>query len=126
MTSRDFCYLLQGLFEIGFAQPRFHEIKIRVILSTLQLELIRAHLKMVLLAKRPSHPTKAMEFCLWLDEAFPVLQAGEAGETAIALVQERLNEVFFHEIDPSFPAEDQEQLSHIHNPFSEFSDGIRC
>ncbi len=57
MTSRDFCYWLQGVFEV--AKPT---------LDTHQTELIRAHLMMV----------------------------------------------FVHEIDPSFPADQQGKLDAAH------------
>lgn len=59
MTSRDFCYWLQGLFELGYYRT----------LSEEQVVVIRNHLNMV----------------------------------------------FYHEIDPSFPKEQQEELQHIHD-----------
>jgi len=58
MTSRDFCYWLQGLFEVG--QPK--------VLNFEQIECIQKHLNMV----------------------------------------------FYHEIDPSFPKDQQTTLNHLH------------
>lgn len=59
MTSRDFCYWLQGLFELGNPTQ----------LTPYQTDLVKRHLNMV----------------------------------------------FIHEIDPSFPAELQQQLSAAHS-----------
>lgn len=78
MTSRDFCYWLQGFMEIrsqehGNPQP--------VALSPNQVEVIGRHLSLV----------------------------------------------FKHEIDPSFPAEQQAELNKIHRPPSNYDDQmIRC
>ena len=80
MTSRDFCYWLQGYLEIGSAEPGEASSG----LSPAQTECIQKHLVMV----------------------------------------------FKHEIDPSFPAEQQEVLNNLHKPQPPFNDGgsplIRC
>lgn len=50
------------------------------------------------------------------------------GQTEI--VKRHLAMVFKHEIDPSFPAEQQEELNHLHRPQPPFNPGgsplIRC
>lgn len=66
MTSRDFCYWLQGLFELGYPNS----------LDAHQVRLIKKHLNMV----------------------------------------------FYHEIDPSFPAEQQARLTALHRDTSEDDD----
>lgn len=64
MTSRDFCYWLQGYFEVKAAGPKDAPI----MLTPEQINTIKAHLAMV----------------------------------------------FIHEIDPSFPAEQQSKLTEAH------------
>lgn len=47
MTSRDFCYWLQGYFEIAHSGPRPPEPNARYRLDDYQIEMIRNHLAMV-------------------------------------------------------------------------------
>ncbi len=79
MTSRDFCYWLQGFFEINGSD---------------------------------SANTKPLNF------------------DQIAMIQRHLALVFKHEIDPSFPAEQQAELNEIHKPskpgFVDYPPGVRC
>ena len=63
MTSRDFCYFLQGWFELSQTIDR---------------------------------------------------RAGATPET-LEMIQKHLDMVFIHEIDPSFPAEQQQALNATHN-----------
>jgi hypothetical protein len=59
------------------------------------------------------------DFCYWL-QGFFELSFEELGETGgltegqVSIIKNHLNMVFFHEIDPSFPKEQQEVLSKIH------------
>lgn len=57
---------------------------------------------------------KARDFCYWLQGYFEL-----AGDDAISIeatkaIKNHLNMVFVHEIDPSFPEEQQDQLNKIH------------
>lgn len=47
MTSRDFCYWLQGFFEVAHSGPVPPEPAARYNLSDYQVEMIRNHLAMV-------------------------------------------------------------------------------
>ena len=61
------------------------------------------------------------DFCYWLQGFFEVTQAGLNYGTAalhadqIKTIQNHLAMVFIHEIDPSFPAKQQEILSNLHS-----------
>lgn len=71
MTSRDFCYWLQGFFELN---PEMKGVTVD------QLECIKKHLSLV----------------------------------------------FIHEIDPSFPSQQQSKLNEVHKPGSSLSGLARC
>lgn len=47
MTSRDFCYWLQGYFEIACSGPQPPEPNSKYNLQDYQIDMIRNHLKMV-------------------------------------------------------------------------------
>jgi hypothetical protein len=59
---------------------------------------------------------KSVEFCYWLQGFF---ELSETSEGLIArqadLIKRHLNMVFVHEIDASYPAEQQEKLNGIHS-----------
>lgn len=70
----------------------------------------------------------AINFCYWLQGYFELKQTidhrdGATPET-MASIEKHLSLVFKHEIDPSFPAEQQEKLNAIHNdnPYT----NLRC
>lgn len=59
----------------------------------------------------------ARDMCYWLQgylELSDCTTEGATPETMI-LIQKHLAMVFIHEIDPSFPVEQQEALNTIHN-----------
>jgi phosphoenolpyruvate carboxylase len=55
------------------------------------------------------------DFCYWLQGIFEVIQPETLNSRQIAQIRAHLNMVFIHEIDPSFPEEQQEKLNVAHN-----------
>lgn len=60
---------------------------------------------------------KATEFCYWLQGMFEL--SGNSLQTINAeqleIIKKHLNMVFIHDIDPSYPASQQQQLNETHN-----------
>lgn len=60
---------------------------------------------------------KATEFCYWLQGMFEL--SGNSLQTINAeqleIIKKHLNMVFIHDIDPSYPASQQQQLNEAHN-----------
>jgi hypothetical protein len=103
VLQRDFCYWLTGYFELGGSS-----------LPHLNINCVSNHLNMALLNSDPNQP-KALAFCQWLSVEI------SAPDFNLKKIQNRLHDVFIHEIDPSFPDEDQDTLNQIHN-----SGTMRC
>ena len=57
------------------------------------------------------------DFCYWLQGYFEMTKETDATISAyqIAKIRDHLNMVFLHEIDPSFPIEQQQALNDAHN-----------
>ena len=108
MLQRDLCYWLQGFFELAETDT----------LTAIQLREINKHLDMALLRSDPSQP-KALAFCQYLKI--------ELSDTDFRLnkIKSLLSQVFVHEIDLSFPNEDQSTLNQIHN-YDPNSGIMRC
>ncbi len=105
MKSRDFCYWLQGYFELSAPCN-----SLATDLSVEQSGIVRQHLNMVLIHEGP----QANPFCHWLHGFFQGIVGQRASEEQVALIQRRLTDVFVHEIDPSFPAKQQADLVTAH------------
>ncbi len=61
---------------------------------------------------------KSRDFCYWLQGFFEI-SGGSAvilNSEQIQMIQNHLNMVFVHEIDPSFPAQEQGKLNETHRP----------
>lgn len=58
---------------------------------------------------------KSTEFCYWLQGLFEVAEPETLNAKQVDLIRRHLNMVFVHEIDPSYPAEQQETLNKLHN-----------
>lgn len=54
------------------------------------------------------------DFCYWLQGVFEVGQVTSLNEQQTELVKRHLAMVFIHEIDPSFPKEQQQPLNQAH------------
>lgn len=115
MTPTNFCYWLQGFFEL--ASPGG--------LTDAQVVTIQNHLAMTDITRSPAWeaPSGKMaptEFCQWLKGFLAVVTMKETlreglNFTATQKLRETLNDVFLHSIDPSFPAHQQEALNKAHN-----------
>lgn len=57
---------------------------------------------------------KSTEFCYWLQGLFEVAEPETLNAKQTDLIKRHLNMVFVHEIDPSYPAEQQDKLNEIH------------
>lgn len=58
---------------------------------------------------------KSQEFCYWLQGFFELAKPVELNAMQTDLIQRHLNMVFFHEIDPSYPAAQQKPLQDLHD-----------
>lgn len=56
------------------------------------------------------------DFAYWLQGFFEISDATTMNEKQTELIKNHLNMVFIHEIDPSFPASQQEALTEAHRP----------
>jgi hypothetical protein len=57
---------------------------------------------------------KASEFCYWLQGLFELANPQELTPEQTQLIKNHLNMVFIHDIDPSYPAEQQQELNLAH------------
>lgn len=58
---------------------------------------------------------KAVEFCYWLQGLFELADPKSLSEYQTDLIRRHLSMVFRHEIDPSYPAEQQSRLDELHS-----------
>lgn len=60
------------------------------------------------------------DFCYWLQGYFEIEGTGDKpvslSEEQVNIVKKHLAMVFIHEIDPSFPKEQQAKLNQTHSP----------
>ena len=64
------------------------------------------------------------DFAYWLQGYFELTESPTLNEKQTQLVKAHLAMVFIHEIDPSFPEDQQEPLNQAHNG-GDFLQGIR-
>ncbi len=57
---------------------------------------------------------KSTEFCYWLQGMFELSNPKALDERQTDLIKKHLNMVFIHEIDPSYPVEQQQALEAAH------------
>jgi len=99
MTPRDFCYWLQGCFELGGKD-----------LNNKQIEIIASHLKLVF-TYNPHPKDEGATFCYFMKG---YLQNNK--EFNEKYIKSELNKCFKHEIDPIYGDESmQNQLNEIHS-----------
>ncbi len=100
MQSRQFCYWLQGSFEL-YDNTSF---------SAVQTNIIKEHLKLVFIYdKQPNG------FCHFLNGYFTLSNSDNIDVEATKAIREELSETFRNEIDPTYPANEQKKLNEIHN-----------
>lgn len=61
---------------------------------------------------------KSRDFCYWLQGLFELQNPKVLDEKQTDLIRAHLHMVFIHEIDPSFPQNQQEQLNKPHKPIN--------
>lgn len=58
---------------------------------------------------------KSVEFCYWLQGLFEVGEPTSLSEKQTDLIKRHLNMVFVHEIDATYPADQQQKLNDAHS-----------
>jgi len=115
MTPRDFCFWLQGAFEIagltGMTSP--------------QAAIVDNHLRLVF--KSGGDDSRAGDFCYWLAGRLQAAESGAVNTATTKAIRERLAGIFAHEIDATTPG-DPAQLQQIHDGANARPDGVlpRC
>lgn len=105
MNSKNFCFWLQGYFEITGSGPG-------ETLEPEQVQTIERHLNLVFAVE----PNTENPFCKWLREALVLVSKGTIGEHGVAIIRERLNLCFKHVIDPKMGDQAQQDLlNNIHH-----------
>lgn len=75
---------------------------------------------------------KSRDFCYWLQGLFELQNPKALDEKQTSLIRAHLHMVFIHEIDPSFPHNQQSELTNAHTtplyPLNGHGDGFlaRC
>lgn len=73
---------------------------------------------------------KATEFCYWLQGMFEITDPESLDHEQLTCIKKHLQLVFVHDIDPSYPKEQQDKLNSIHSATGIPSDGkttlMRC
>ncbi len=57
---------------------------------------------------------KSRDFCYWLQGYFEIADSYALSVKQVEVIRNHLNMVFIHEIDPSYPIEQQEALDDAH------------
>ena len=111
MTSRDFCFWLQGILEVT-ELDKFNERQTHIIKTHLSLVFkheINTDLSMI------KH-FMARDFCFWLDGVFSGTEFLCLNKPQMVMISAKLSPVFKHDIDPSMgDIEHQEGLNNIHS-----------
>lgn len=97
MTPRDFCYWLQGYFELDGSNWNSPDV----------LEIVLKHLELVK-ATPGDYDSNMISFLGWLESAIEF-------EASQEKVQEKLSSIFEHVIDKNTPGNSYLQ-NQIHNP----------
>jgi len=107
MKAQDFCFWLQGYFELtSLAYLPKH-----------QAEVIKNHIKMVEIHD-PGNDGRSRQFCEWLKGMLSISREGNTSPAFVVCIAKALDEVFLHEIDPSYPPEQQQDLDQAHQGWS--------
>lgn len=101
MKSTEFCYWLQGYFELKKEQVAdFNED---------QTQTVKNHLNMVF-----AHDPQPMQFCAFLRGYFTISDPITINEVEAKLIQQELQKTFKNEIDSRYSKTQFEQLNKIH------------
>lgn len=113
MNAVEFCYWLQGYFELRESDRP---------LSDKQIKIIAVHLRMVDLHDKSDG--RSRQFCQYLSNAVSAFGEVQLSASQTQQVRKLLSEVFVHEIDPSYPSDEIEELQKIHNGGSPVEEGF--
>ena len=69
---------------------------------------------------------KTTEFCYWLQGMFELNNPVTLNEQQTQIIKQHLAMVFIHDIDQSYPKEQQEKLNQSHNPHHPSNVTFRC
>jgi len=100
MQSQQFCYWLQGSFEL-YDNTSFDEK---------QTKIIKEHLNLVF-----TYDKQPNGFCNFLKGYLALSNPKNIDTEATAVIRTQLSETFKNEIDPTYPVDEQKQLNEIHN-----------
>lgn len=100
MTNKEFCYWLQGYFELDGSIES---------LSEAQLIIIKNHINLV-----KANDKILGEFTSWLEGAIDISESPTTRAKLTKLAQSKLSSVFEHTIDPSY--KEPAALSKLHGP----------
>ena len=100
MLSQQFCYWLQGSFELNESLE----------FNTQETQIIKSHLDLVF--KNDPRPN---QFCQFLNGYFIFSKTEELDKEVTSFIKEDLRQTFKNEIDPSYPKNEQQKLNEIHN-----------
>lgn len=101
MKATEFCYWLQGLFELASPET----------LTDTQIECIKRHAALVA-ATPASESAKCMEFMRWLEVSLDWLDGKNVEH--VMRIRTKLAELFAHVIDKMYGPDGK--LNEIHNP----------
>jgi hypothetical protein len=103
MTKQDFCYWLNGYFELRLEKGP---------LKPSQVGIVRNHLNLVKKVERRG----LSGFCAWMEVILDLLAESndECDEKTQNLIYKKLGETFKHEIDGTYDG-DQDDLNSIHH-----------
>lgn len=100
MKAIEFCYWLQGSFELN--DTKSFDLK--------EAQSIQQHLDLVF-----KHDPKANSFCFLLKGIFITKENLALDELTTQSIKEQLATTFKNEIDPSYPDNEQDELNQFHN-----------
>lgn len=111
MKATEFCYWLQGSFELN--DTKAFDVK--------ESQNIKQHLDLVF-----KHDPKANSFCFLLKGIFITKENLALDETTTQNIKEQLAATFKNEIDPSYPKNEQDELNQLHNNGIKKQQPLRC
>ena len=100
MRAVEFCYWLQGAFELA-----------QISLTAEQIICVQKHLALVEATPQPNQPKQAVDFCSWLRGGLDFIMPGDARQ--VQAIRTKLNDCFEHVIDSMYP--NQNKLNAIHS-----------
>lgn len=101
MKSTEFCYWLQGYFELKKEKALSFDED--------QTQSVKNHLEMVF-----AHDPQPMQFCAFLRGYFTISEPVIIEESQAKIIHEELSKTFKNEIDSRYSPQQYQQLNKIH------------